>query len=137
DLGDVYDGLGELRLAQRRPADALKDFERARALKAHGRGADDVSVVASLGGIGRAWLDLHQPDRALDVLERGYRLAGTTETAPVDRALVAFPLARALWDSGRDRTRARQLAKEALDTLSRSPATRDAARARAWLANHP
>jgi tetratricopeptide (TPR) repeat protein len=132
----VSETLGDVRLLQKRPADALKEYEHARALRGAAKEADDVGAVPSLLGIGRASLELRQPERALETLERAYELLGGSDIPEIDRAAVMFPLARALWETGSDRSRARKLAADALAAFTRSPANRDdAAQARAWLAS--
>jgi tetratricopeptide (TPR) repeat protein/tRNA A-37 threonylcarbamoyl transferase component Bud32 len=135
ELGLVRADLGWLRMQQRRPADALKEFERARAIVAAATSEDSIALVDSLRGIGLARIELHQAEHAVAPLERAYQLESGAEGNEEERAKVAFPLARALWDAQRDRARARSLATSALAILSRSPADGDeVARIRAWLA---
>jgi hypothetical protein len=133
----VYYYLGELRLAQKRPAEALQVYEHARAIAAAAFGPDNVQIAPMQQGMGRAWLDLHHPERALAPLERAYKLASGPDGTALNAALMAFPLARALWDSGGNRARARKLATDAIPIIERSPSDRDdAARLRVWLAAH-
>jgi tetratricopeptide (TPR) repeat protein/predicted Ser/Thr protein kinase len=136
-LGEVYDVLGDLRLAQKRAGDAVQAFERARAIKVARLGADNLALAPSLRGIGRAWLELRNPERARAPLESALELESSAKAAEEDRALSSYLLAQALWDTRHDRPRARQLAAEAMAIYARYPADQDeAARARTWLAGH-
>jgi tetratricopeptide (TPR) repeat protein len=137
-MGIVYDTYGDLRLLQKRPAEAVKAYEHALSSWTARRHEDQVGHVPALLGLGRAWLELEHPDRALGVLERAYTLTNGPDVPEVDRASVAFPLASAIWATGGDRARARQLAAGALTVLDQSQAHHDeVVLIRAWLASHP
>ena len=74
------------------------------------------NFAADLTGIGQAWLGLHHPSKALPLLERAFRLEIATKHPPLGIATTQFALARALWETRRDRVRARELAMAARDT---------------------
>ncbi|AGC41968.1 serine/threonine protein kinase [Myxococcus stipitatus DSM 14675] len=63
--------------------------------------------------LGRLYLTLERPDEAIPVMERA--VAGWEKAQPRtgQRATARFLLARALWESGKDRKRALRLASEA------------------------
>ena len=87
--------------------------------------------------LGRALVETHDPARAVPVLEHALFLAtGVVYTGDSANYLVpgaSFALARALWDSGGDRVRARRLAARAAELAV--PADRPAIET--WLAAHP
>jgi tetratricopeptide (TPR) repeat protein len=64
-------------------------------------------------GIGRSLLDGGQPNEAIEPLERAIRLYEQHGIDPEQVAVARFALARALWESGRDRKRANELAAAA------------------------
>ena len=74
-------------------------------------GVDDPSLAAPLVGIAEARLGLRDADRALTLLQRAEPLVGA-DAGGVLRGDLAFQLARALWETGRDRDRALELAQE-------------------------
>jgi tetratricopeptide (TPR) repeat protein len=119
-LAYIFSDRGEIRLGLHQPAEALSDFERALAIwKAEAPATNEIEVTSyPLTGMGHALLDLGRADDAIDPLEQA--LAIRRESSPESRAETAFALARALWESGRDRARARQLAKEARDLFPES-----------------
>jgi tetratricopeptide (TPR) repeat protein len=102
------------------------------------RRQDRIRAAAQLG---RAYLALHQPRRALDRLER---VAGELDDMRPDvRAAVELALSRALIDSGGDRTRAHELAAHAravIDSLLRAdregPGPGAGPRIERWLVAH-
>jgi tetratricopeptide (TPR) repeat protein len=66
-----------------------------------------------LSALGEDWLGLHQPRRAADYLERALKMHESLWSGSSTVADTRFLLARALWESGGDRRRSRQLAIEA------------------------
>jgi eukaryotic-like serine/threonine-protein kinase len=97
----------------------------------------------------RAWIDgqlggalrrIGQPERAIAPLERALAYYATDPSDPYVAALARFQLARALWDTGRDRPRARTLARIAGDELAATKAGHNLVPLRAevarWLAKH-
>jgi hypothetical protein len=74
-----------------------------------------------LTGIGISYLDEGNAAGGIAPLERAYKIRIKHETDPTKRAETTFALARALWDSGRDHSRARSLAEEARDAYATGP----------------
>jgi len=131
-------GLGEVLQQQGRLAEALRHLERAAAIQ--GAQPEDVCGLwgPSLLALGHAYLSLTRPREARGPLSRF--VAGWEHARPVPKNAMAmgrFFLARALWDSGGDRTAALRLATEARSLLDEgttpesSPLRRDVL---AWLA---
>jgi eukaryotic-like serine/threonine-protein kinase len=123
--------LGEVALARRRFDDALRVCTRARALDEATLGPDHPDLAYDLACLGEAKLGLGDARGAVALLERAVAFAASA--APDDRARAQFALARALWDAGGDRLRARALATAAAPEAR--PVSQRAVIAR-WLAAH-
>lgn len=122
DVGMAVGNLGEVRLAQHRYEDALRYFEESLALQEGGLGSEHPALSFPLTGMGLSLLGLDQPDRALPLLERAWRLREPAHPAPVEAATTEFALAKALWRTGSNRARARALARSAVARLGDAPA---------------
>ena len=96
-----------------RGKDAEEAFSTALRIYRNHEGSVDQLLAIPLQGIGDARLAQHQPDAAVTVLED--TLAKRLANEPIGYlvAETQFSLARALWESGRDRKRAMILAEEA------------------------
>jgi serine/threonine protein kinase/tetratricopeptide (TPR) repeat protein len=123
-----------------RHEEAYRDAERAVAVQRSEAGPE-VNLVYALAPLGDAELGLGHPAKAIEPLRQALLLAegaGLTD----ELARLRLSLARALWDSGRDRRRARMLAAAAAhggDRPEKNPAaTTDPIRLRAavWLSAH-
>ena len=115
--------------------DAAALYARALPVLQAAPGTRDAAARAELG-LARILVELGQPAHALPELER---LAAQQDgLAPEVRFAVDFTLARALWDTGGDRTRARALATGAVGNLRALVAARpgDIAQIEGWLASH-
>ena len=116
---------------------AVALYERVIPVLAHAEGAEE-DRDAARARLGRAYLELAQPARALVAIAplREALAALRAET----RAEVELTIARATWPQPAERARARELAARAVIDFraSVSPRVRaDAARAERWLADHP
>jgi tetratricopeptide (TPR) repeat protein len=76
---------------------------------------DNPHVASLLQGLGAVRLAMNQPAAAVPLLEDALHLRMAREVIAYNVAETEFALARALWDSGRDRTRAVTLATRARD----------------------
>jgi serine/threonine-protein kinase len=132
-LSSTLAGLGraELRLGRTEAARPL--LERALALLEKARGASPGALVETLLGLGELALAEGQPGRAAALLSR----AAGIESDEDFRCEVQLTRAEALWRSGRDRARARDLAAEALSAYRRLGHAPGSERAARWLAAHP
>jgi serine/threonine-protein kinase len=104
--------------------------EEALAARERLHGPDHIDVVSALRVAAECATARRQPDRAVDLLERGLRIAPRIEG-------VELPLAALLWDTGRDRARARVLAEQARAEFERTGNDPKRADAERWLAAHP
>jgi tetratricopeptide (TPR) repeat protein len=129
--GEYLSALGRLQ-------EALELFRQALAMWEAQLGPDHPSLGYPLTGIGAALWKLGRADEAVAPLERALRIREAHEPDPPTVAETRLALARALWDSGRDRARARRLAEQAREAYDRAKSTaRPAQETRAWLAAHP
>jgi len=133
NLGELLDARGEFE-------EALARFERAQKIRdaAFVKNPAHPHHAYSLTGIGRALIGLGRPRRALEPLKRALSIREAKEGKPGRLAETRFALAQALWETGRDRTRAIELARQARDGWNAEGKRweSDLARADAWLAEH-
>jgi tetratricopeptide (TPR) repeat protein len=102
-------------------------------------GPDYADAEEALLHIGQALIQLHRPGEAIAPLERGLRVSTRGESGESDIAEVRDKLADALWESGRDRARARALKEQALVTYRKLGALGhdNEILVEAWLKKHP
>ena len=99
-------------------------------------GADTRWLAEPLLIVAAARSELREYDLALADLERARAIA-TREQLPSVLAVVDLQQARVLWDSKRDRPRARELARAAAEAHRSGGALRELAEAEQWLREHP
>jgi serine/threonine protein kinase/tetratricopeptide (TPR) repeat protein len=127
--------LGETLLLAERPAVAKASFTRARAiLEAEGR-APTPMLARALTGLALCELATEQPGNAIPLLERALTIHSERPGDPLYLARTRFALARALWDTRTDRTRALTLGQQADEAMARlgTRAQDDLAAVRKWL----
>ena len=124
-LANQLNNRGEILNALGNPQEARSSFERAIVIWERELGPADPILATALAGIGISYLAEHKPLDALGSLERVYKLQHGEDVDPVDEAETSFALAQALWDSGRDANRARQLAQEAKNAYSRAAMSKE------------
>jgi tetratricopeptide (TPR) repeat protein len=140
-MGSAHPEVASARCSAATVMLAQKDFARARALAERalrdmeeGLGAEHPALVEPLTILGRALVELHAPDQAIVPLERALALPVGHFAVGDERAETRFALARALWQAGRGRDRARKLAQEAQTAYAAAgPASPEAAGVQAWL----
>ena len=111
--GEILTALGRYREADDSFQRVLQAFEKE-------VGPDNVDVAYPLAGLGAVKLATRASVAAVPLFERALRLRQSTKTDPSLVAEAQFGLARALWDSGGDRARARSLAQQARATYENS-----------------
>ena len=138
ELATQLNNRGEILNLLGRNEEARKSFERARVIWERELGLDNRNLGYALTGIGISFLAEGSPQSGLVPLERAHKIREAQETDPAKRAETSFALARALWDSNRDRVRARVLAEEARVGYGLAP-RKDKLRAEVegWLDAHP
>jgi len=100
--GDVLLALGRLEDARQAFGDALSMSERV-------KGKDHVLSAEPLEGLAGVALAQQKPAVAVALLESALGLRERSPAQPISHARTRFLLARALWESGQDRARARTL----------------------------
>jgi serine/threonine protein kinase len=133
DLATQLSNRGEILNSLGRYREARQSFERARVIWERELGLDDRNLGYALTGIGLSYLAEGTSTSALVPLERAFKIREAQETDPSHRAETRFALARALWDSGRDRGRARSLAAEAREAYRKADAKARVAEVEAWI----
>jgi tetratricopeptide (TPR) repeat protein len=124
--GDPSHGVLELDFAELarllgKPAEAAERAGRALRIFETNDTPREQYVVQALTIQGQAYVSLGQPARALTALERAQAIRLKRPSSPAAAAGTEFALARALWDSGRDRQRAAALAQSARAKFASDP----------------
>jgi tetratricopeptide (TPR) repeat protein len=127
--GEILNGLGRYR-------EARESFERARIVWERELGLDHRNLGYALTGIGESFLAEGDASSALAPLERALTIREQHETEPSRLAETRFALARALWDTNRDRARARTLAQRAKDGYAQTSIASKLADVDGWLHGH-
>jgi tetratricopeptide (TPR) repeat protein len=136
DLGGALNNRGEVLNALGRYHDARASFERARAIWERELGPDGLSLAYVLTGIGNSYLGEGEPGSALVPLERALQIREVHESDPGKLSETRFALARALWDSRRDRGRAGSLAEDARRGYLKVTLKNRVAEVERWLETH-
>jgi tetratricopeptide (TPR) repeat protein len=114
NTASAHGSRGDALLALKRYPEAMAEYEETVRIHEKIGAGKHPTVVAALGGIGRAQLGMGQPRRAVAALERALAIAETIElNTPYDKVVgaeVRFALARALASSGGAPARIDQLA---------------------------
>jgi tetratricopeptide (TPR) repeat protein len=126
DQGEILNVLG-------RHPDARAAFKRAEVIWQREFGPDNVAITYALTGIGVTDLAEGRPTSAITPLRRAYELRKVKEPEPSRRAETSFALARALWESKRNRSEAVSLAEEAAEGYAKANSTAKASEVQAWL----
>ncbi|HVG63783.1 MAG TPA: serine/threonine-protein kinase [Hyalangium sp.] len=131
EVAQSLTSMGDTLLRLGRYAEARERFKRALALQEKALGPDHPDLTWTILGQGRVALEQHRPAEAIVPLERALKLA-----PEVVRATVQLTLARALWDSQRDRARARELATQAQEYWRQNSQQESLQEATQWLEAH-
>jgi eukaryotic-like serine/threonine-protein kinase len=136
DLATQLNNRGEILNALGRSRDARASFEKARIVWERELGLDNPILAYALTGIGASYLSEGDASNAIVPLERAFKIREAHETDPSRRAETRFALARALWESGRDRLRARELAEQVHDSYAKAELKTKVAEVDSWLHLH-
>lgn len=105
--------LGAALRSDNKPAEALVAFQRALEINDKRFGTSYPDSLDALLGTGEALVALGRPTEAFPALERALHFVESSDSSAWSLAEARFAMAEALWDTGRDRPRARQLAAAA------------------------
>jgi tetratricopeptide (TPR) repeat protein len=108
NIGVAFDGM-------KKPTKALEYHRRALAIDERALGLDHPTVARRLTEYGRSYVLAGKPLDAIPLLERALAIYKTNKSDP---NLAKFIMARALWDSRRDREKALQLGREAYQAFN-------------------
>jgi serine/threonine protein kinase/tetratricopeptide (TPR) repeat protein len=127
--------LGEVLLLAERPAAAKASFARARAILEAESRAPTPMLARVLTGLALCELATEQAGNAIPLLERALTIHTERPGDPLYLARTRFALARALWSTRADRTRALTLGQQADEALTRlgPRAEADLAAVKKWL----
>ena len=114
--GKVLHTLGDVRLAQQRPAEALVVLEESLKMERVILPRDSLDLGYTLTSLGEAHLRLREPKRALPPLEEAIKLRDGREQLPLEIGKTRSALARALLATNGDPSRAKALAAQAHET---------------------
>ncbi len=136
--GHVSVNLGDLGLMSQRPEDAEREFRRALRHLESRLDPTDPLIAHAIGGIGEAYLASERASAAVDYLQRSLAIRAEHPTDIIPLARARIGLARALWDSGEDPRRARELALRAREALPEREGRASQVREYidAWLGDH-
>ena len=119
DVATQLSNRGEILNALGRYREARVSFERARIIWERELGLDARNLAYALTGIGVSYLGERDAVSAVAPLERAWKIREAKETDPERRGETLFALARALWDSERDRRRAQTLGQTAREAYAK------------------
>jgi tetratricopeptide (TPR) repeat protein len=117
--------------------EALDVAQRSLEIRRKTLGEDHPSLGYSYENIGEAYLGLKQYDRAIDALERSLSVREPFGVAATELAEARFALAQSLWLGGRDKRRARTLARQARDGYDTSGDKEHLAEVVKWIQERP
>src|SRR6202041_1989659 len=101
---DLFAIRGKLARLEKRYDDARSDLERAIDLTTSAVGKDNPDLSDALINLGRVYIEIGQPAKAVPLLER--MLVLCRDLDPSELAEPRLALAQALWQTGGDRARA-------------------------------
>ncbi|HEU0034800.1 MAG TPA: tetratricopeptide repeat protein [Kofleriaceae bacterium] len=139
DMASSWVDVGDIYYDRKQYDQALANYRRAVSEHESLLGLHDARIGFALARIGEVELAANRPADAIAPLERALALYEEAKITPNFLANVQWPLARALWDAGRDRKRARDLAEAARKTSAASSMPIHQERAKTierWLADH-
>ena len=120
DVATQLSNRGEILNALGRYREARQSFEGGRIIWERELGLDHRNLGYVLTGIGESYLAERDALNALAPLERAWKIREAKETDPARRGETRFALARALWDTERDRRRAADLAEGAREAYAQA-----------------
>ncbi|MBN1205816.1 MAG: serine/threonine protein kinase [Myxococcaceae bacterium] len=132
-VADALDELGMGYLALKRNDEALKTFQEALAIKSKVLGEDHPDLSFSYDGIGQALLAQGNAAAAIEPLRKALSYE---DTEPEGLAFTGFALAKALWEEGKDRDKARAEARVALERYVKLEKADQVSEINAWLKAH-
>jgi serine/threonine-protein kinase len=139
DLGSPLMNLGRVLVRRGKPTDGEARIRRALALWEKAFGAQNPKLSYPRAGLVEVYLATGRAGQAIPVAEAVVGARDVKDAAPMELAEARYLLARALWDGGGDRARARELASAARTAYAGRGrgSQHELADVDAWLAAHP
>ncbi|HYV44331.1 MAG TPA: serine/threonine-protein kinase [Myxococcaceae bacterium] len=135
-VADALDRLALTLIEDGLFAEALVECQRSLAIREKALGKEHPDVSYSLENLGAALIGVHQPEKAISALERAIAIRSKESVSAEDLAEPRFSLARALWDAGKDRARAKELAEQARGGYLQGGQKQEAEKVSAWISAH-
>jgi tetratricopeptide (TPR) repeat protein len=135
EIADALDTTGHALVGLGRYDEGIARYERAVAVLEKSAGSSHPNVAKHRSALGEALVAAGQAKRALAPLEQALATRLAPGIAPLELAETRFATARALWDAGGDKKRARTLAEAARDAYARA-GSRSLGDVERWLAAH-
>ncbi|HEU4410223.1 MAG TPA: serine/threonine-protein kinase [Polyangiaceae bacterium] len=112
--------VGRARMKLGKPGEALEAVQKSHAIARRTMG-DDYAAGETLRTLGEIYLRKGEPERAVEPLASALRSHAQYDEGPREAALTGSLLAKALWEAGSERERARTLAQEAHGYMQTDP----------------
>ncbi len=134
-LGTIHYAICGMLRMQGKLEEGLAACQRSRRIWERAKGDHPLQLARTLVAIGQAQLGLKRPDQAIAPLETALGLHDRAKSPELELQEARFELARALWDTGRDRKRAVGLARQAWTFFEKAEGVEQSQRAEmaAWL----
>jgi len=132
-LATQLNNRGQILAALGSQREARQAFERARIIWERELGLDDRYLGYALTGIGLTYLAEDDAASAIAPLERAFKIREAHEVDTTLRADTSFALARSLWETNRDRARARALAEQARQGYAKGAVRAKVAEVDGWM----
>jgi tetratricopeptide (TPR) repeat protein len=139
---EMIDRLTDLGVTQYKKGDheeGLRTLQSAVTLGNEILGTDRVDLGTPLEALAELAYDRGDPGQTIQWAEQALEAWATGEFPPAESAALRFLMAKALWDTGRDRERALSIARDVRDVLTGTESTYEREtydEAKAWLAEH-
>jgi tetratricopeptide (TPR) repeat protein len=130
--------MGMVEVARDHDEAAIEHYARCLAVTEKSLGADSAQLAPIAAALGGVLFDAGRRDEGMAHLQRGLDLATSGETTPTTLAQIRSAVARAQWEQGVERAKARQLVHEAHEVFAAAGGrwADEAAECAAWLKTH-
>jgi eukaryotic-like serine/threonine-protein kinase len=137
EVANSHDVIGRMLRHQRQYAEALAEHQRASEILVKVLGPEHPDTAELMGQVGEDLIELRRYADSITALQHALALTEGKSPKPEVIAEIHFALARALWDSRTDRTRATTFARSARDEYAKLPARKqELTEVTAWLPTH-
>lgn len=135
-VAEAHDNLAYYHSKRGQQEEALSSARRALEIRQKAAGEDDGRTAVSLGRVAEALLSLGRRKEALQAAEHAHDIAAGDPGTSTRLQQTEFVLARVLWETSRDKARARSLASKARAGYEKLGRTMDVDEIEKWLEKH-